>query len=199
MKVFNFAAHANIDNDRCKNFDRQRTEIRPDRGDLTGVNGEAMSHSWIFKIPVGFQPSDSFTHLHQIKAVGGKDTQPLITLTPRRQSSGNILELIYINSAEKTTKLKVVDLAQFIDAWIKVKESVTYGEEGRYSVAVSVFSTGAELLNYSNSNMQMWRSGAGYYRGKWGIYRSLKNRDQLRDEIVQFDNICIAKGQPECT
>lgn len=54
-------------------------------------------------------------------------------------------------------------------------------------------------MEYSNSNLQMWRSGATYYRGKWGIYRSLNNLDQLRDEIVRFDNICIAKGQPECT
>lgn len=158
-----------------------------------------MSHSWIFKIPVGFQPSDSFTHLHQIKAVGGKDTEPIITFTARLQTAGNTLELIYINSAVKTTKLEVVSLAPFINTWIKVKESVTYGEQGKYSVAVSVFSTGAAIMNYSNSTMEMWRSGAGYYRGKWGIYRSLHNRDQLRDEVVQFDNICIAKGQPECT
>lgn len=157
-----------------------------------------MTHSWMFKIPAGFQPSESFTHLHQLKAVGGDDTNPIITLTPRRQSTGNTLELIYINAAEKTTKLKVVDLAPFMNTWIKAQESVTYGEQGKYSLSVSVSSTGAVLMNYSSSSMQIWRSGAGYYRGKWGIYRSLKNRNQLRDEIVQFDNNCIAKGQPEC-
>jgi hypothetical protein len=40
---------------------------------LTGGNGDKMSFSWVFKLPDGFQPSDSFTHVFQIKAVGGKN------------------------------------------------------------------------------------------------------------------------------
>ena len=35
-------------------------------------------------------------------------------------------------------------------------------------------------------------------RPKWGIYRSLDNAQQLRDEQVRFNNFCIAKGADDC-
>lgn len=191
-------SHVNPDNDRCRNFDRQRNEIRPDEGDLTGGNNERMSFSWIFRLPEGFQPSNSFTHIFQLKAVGGNDTQPLFTFTPRR-GTPNIMEAIYINSAHTTTRLQTADLTPFINTWIKARVYVTYGVAavGRFSFTLSV-NNGRTLMSYSG-NIQMWRSDARYYRGKWGIYRSLNNSAQLRDETVRFDNICIAKGDPECT
>ena len=54
--------------------DRQRMEIKtydksPDN--LVGVTGETVEYRWKFKLDSGFQPSASFTHLHQLKAVGG--------------------------------------------------------------------------------------------------------------------------------
>lgn len=198
-QVFFFASHVTPDNDRCQNFDRQRNEIRPDQGSLTGGNDERMSFSWIFRLPDGFQPSNSFTHIFQLKAVGGNDTQPLITFTPRL-GSPNIMEIIYINSAHTTTRLQTANLAPFLNTWIKARVYVTYGVAavGRFSCTLSLHNGGTTLMSYSG-NIQMWRSGANYYRGKWGIYRSLANSAQLRDEIVRFDNICIAKNDPECT
>jgi hypothetical protein len=111
------------------------------------------------------------------------------------------MELIYINSAGTTTKPQIVNLAPFLGKWIKAKVYVTYGvlAEGTFSCTLSDNTTGAVLLTYTNNSMQMWRSGATYYRGKWGIYRSLNNQAQLRDETVRFDNICIGKGEPQCT
>lgn len=142
-----------------------------------------MSFSWVFKLPAGFQPSDSFTHIFQLKAVGGSDIQPIITFTPRR-GSPNIMEIIYINSAEKTTRLQTAYLAPFLNTWIKAKVNVTFGlgTVGRFSCTLSI-NNGRQLMSYSG-NIQMWRSGANYYRGKWGIYRSLANKGQLRDEML---------------
>src|SRR6218665_1867274 len=58
--AFEFYAHVAEDNDRCINFDRQRTEIKtydqsPDS--LIGTTGEFITYKWRFKIPVGFKPS----------------------------------------------------------------------------------------------------------------------------------------------
>jgi hypothetical protein len=201
-QVFFFHAHRDTDNDRCQNFDRQRTEIRPDQGALTAANGETMSFSWNFKLDAGFQPSTSFTHIFQLKAVSGDDGMPLITFTPRYNSGGNQMEVIHVNSAGTTTKVRTVPLAPFLGVWVKVVTSVTYGTagNGHYSVNMSTLNGGQNLLSYtSGANFQMWRSGATYYRPKWGIYRSLENKQQLRDEIVRFDNFCLAKGSAKCT
>jgi hypothetical protein len=40
----------------------------------------------------------------------------------------------------------------------------------------------------------MWRSGTTFIRPKWGIYRSLNNQSQLRDELVRFDDFSLDKG-----
>jgi hypothetical protein len=49
---------------------------------LLGVTGEEGEYKWKFKMDEGFQPSSSFTHLPQLKAVdGSEDGMPSITLT----------------------------------------------------------------------------------------------------------------------
>ena len=57
---------------------------------------------------------------------------------------------------------------------------------------------GAELLKYSNTDIDMWRAGTTFVRPKWGIYRSLKHADALRDEAVRFNDFCLAKRQDDC-
>ncbi|MDQ1296931.1 MAG: hypothetical protein QG611_910, partial [Bacteroidota bacterium] len=84
--VFEFYIHVTPDNDRCLYFDRQRVEIKTyesSPANLKGIAGETVIYKWKFKIPYGFQPSSSFTHIHQVKAVGGDDDMPIFTLTPR--------------------------------------------------------------------------------------------------------------------
>ncbi|MEI8086555.1 MAG: hypothetical protein WCG93_10105, partial [Paludibacter sp.] len=87
--VFEFYIHSSVANElqdiSTGATDRQRNEIKtyessPDS--LKGTYGETMTYRWRFKVPVGFQPSPNFTHIHQIKAVGGDDSSPLFTLTP---------------------------------------------------------------------------------------------------------------------
>ena len=60
--------------DRCINSDRQRNEIKtydksPDN--LLGVEGEEVVYKWKFKLDADMQLSSSFTHVHQLKSVGG--------------------------------------------------------------------------------------------------------------------------------
>lgn len=200
--VFIFSAHVNQDNDRCQNFDRQRTEIKtynasPDH--LKATNGETVTYRWKFKLDAGFQASSSFSHLHQIKAVDGDDAIPLITLSARYgANNSDKMELIHVNSSGTTTKVKLADLALFRGNWVEVVEKITFGSNGKYDISIKKISDGTSLLTYSNANMDLWRTGISFCRPKWGIYRSLNNSARLRDEEVRFADFCIAEGTAVC-
>ncbi len=191
--VFQFYIHKTPDDDRCKNSDRQRNEIKtynlsPDN--LKGTEGETVVYKWKFKLDTDFQPSKSFTHIHQLKAVGGsEDKMPLITLTLRKGNPDQ-LELRYAESTSQTT-LDKVNLSPFKGNWVSVTETITYGESGKYAISMTKVDGGNELFSYTNTNIRTWKTDADFIRPKWGIYRSLKDADNLRDEIVLFANFSI--------
>jgi hypothetical protein len=216
--VFVFNMHVVPDNDRCSATDRQRLEIKteghsnptPYQDYIVGHLGDTVTFRWRFMLPAGFQPSFSFTHDHQIKAFDGDDSAPIITLTPRH-GSPDTLQVLLIDSTlasppGQTITLTQVPLAPFLGQWVEAYEKITYGhtkEEGastpgQYSIVINQLSDGATLLSYSNNDLDMWRVGTTIVRPKWGIYRSLANAQQLRDEQVRFDNFCLAKGTDDC-
>ena len=193
--VFKFHIHVTPDNDRCIAFDRQRNEIKsydksPDN--LKAVEGERVEYTWNFKIDSGFQSSSSFTHLHQLKAVGGTESSmPLITLTPRKGSPDK-LEIRYAKNTSQTT-IHSVPLEPFKGNWVEVKEVVTYGETGKYHLFINRGSDSINLLTYTNDNIRMWKTDADFLRPKWGIYRSLNHPEDLRDEMVCFSDFTITE------
>jgi len=192
--VFEFYSHVTPDNDRCINFDRQRIEIKtydqsPDS--LIGAVGEIITYKWEFKLPIGFKPSSSFTHIHQIKAVGGNDGDPIFTLTPRK-GSPNKLELIHNN----TDKVAIVNLSSFEGVWVECTEVVYVDSiNGTYSMIIKKVSDGTTLLSYNNNNLMTIRSDNTFIRPKWGIYRSLNYPSDLRDEAVRFTRFYIKEGK----
>ncbi len=191
--VFRFYIHVSPDDDRCINVDRQRNEIKtydqsPDN--LKGVQGETVEYKWKFKLDAGFQPSSSFTHIHQLKAVGGTESSmPSITLTPRK-ATPNRLELRYAETTSQVT-LTQVDLAPFLGEWVEVTQTVLYGESGTYDLEIKKVSDATVLMSYTNNSIRMWKTGASFIRPKWGIYRSLNDVASLRDEAVLFANFSI--------
>ena len=82
--------------------------------------------------------------------------------------------------------------------WVEVIEKVVYKTNGSLEIVIKRLSDGAELLSYSNSNIEMWRDGTTFCRPKWGIYRSLDALSYLRDEEVWFADFCIAEGEAVC-
>ncbi|MCF6360908.1 MAG: T9SS type A sorting domain-containing protein [Cyclobacteriaceae bacterium] len=198
--VFRFYIHTTPDNDRCINFDRQRNEIKtydksPD--DLLGVEGELVEYKWKFKLDANFQPSSSFTHLHQIKSKGSiEDVMPLITFTVRKGSPDKF-ELRYAEAFTQIT-LNEVNLTPFKGEWLEVKETILYGEtgSGEYDVIISKVSDGTVLFEYFNTSIRMWKTNASFLRPKWGIYRSLNNSASLRDEEVLFADFSIKEINP---
>ncbi len=190
--VFEFYSHVKPDNDRCIYFDRQRIEIKTYESSpshLKGVVGEVVTYKWKFRLPIGFQPSSKFTHIHQIKAVGGNDGDPIFTITPRK-GSPNKLELIHNNS----TKVATADLSLFLGVWVECTEVIKIGSVGTYSMIINKVSDGTTLLSYNNNSIMTIRVDNSFIRPKWGIYRSLEAITDLRDEAVRFSSFSIQES-----
>ncbi|HWM69510.1 MAG TPA: carbohydrate-binding protein [Steroidobacteraceae bacterium] len=206
--VFVFNMHRDIDGDGaasggCQRIDRQRLEIKtyensPDY--LKAFLGDTVTYRWRFKLDAGFQVSPAFTHIHQIKAVGGNDDPPVFTLSPVVLSNGSqVFELRFDDIGDNsTTRLQRLPLAPFKGEWLEVREKITYTEPtGPYSIEIRRVSDGAVLLSYSDGALMTWRpGGTRFVRPKWGIYRNIQpaNIGFLRDEQVKFDGFCLAKG-----
>ncbi len=154
--VFRFFMHDTPDNDRCINFDRQRNEIKtydksPDN--LLGIENETVEYKWKFKIDAGFQVSPNFTHLHQLKSVGGSlEGMPMYTLTARKASPDRI-ELRYAETDTQIT-LQQTDLTPFKGTWLEVTETIKYGTSGTYAIEIKKVDDGSVLFNYSDNNIQ---------------------------------------------
>ncbi len=196
--VFEFYSHLTTDDDPSTSaIDRQRVEIKTydqSPANLIGTVGESITYKWRFKIPVGFQPSATFTHLHQIKPVGGDDNDPIFTITARK-GTPNKLELTYTAaSSGSTLKPVIVDLSLFEGNWVEATEKVELGAIGKYSITVKRVSDGTTLLSYSNNSMLTIRSDNTFVRPKWGIYRSIATPTDLRDEAMRFSDFSIAEG-----
>jgi len=199
--VFRFHIHKFPDNDRCINFDRQRNEIKaydqsPD--DLLGIQGETVIYRWKFRIEENFQPSASFTHLHQLKAVDGpEDGMPMFTITARKASPDRI-ELRYAESTSQIT-VEQVALAPFLGEWIQAEEQITYGEIGSYQLVLKKISDGTNLITYNNDSLRTWRTDASFVRPKWGIYRSLNDSVNLKDELIYFNEFYVEEIISGCS
>tara|TARA_R110002126_G_scaffold142037_1_gene287500 strand:+ start:18737 stop:19828 length:1092 start_codon:yes stop_codon:yes gene_type:complete len=196
--VFQFHIHVSPDNDRCKVGvdDRQRNEIKT-YGDspenLIARNGETVQYKWKFKLSSDFKPTASFTHIHQIKSVDGPYASiPMISFTLRKNSPDR-LELRYTSTTNQTT-IKTADLDLFRGNWVAVTETIKFTNSGSYAVEIKNITTGETILDYSDANKDMWQDGASFSRPKWGIYRSLNNQQDLKDEIVKFADFSIEEN-----
>jgi hypothetical protein len=191
--VFRFHIHVSPDNDRCINFDRQRNEIKTydkSSSSLKGTLDEIVQYTWKFKLDSGFQSSPNFTHIHQLKSVGGSlESMPLYTLTTRK-SNPDRLELRYAETNSQIT-LKHTPLSPFVDQWVYAHEIIHYSTQGSYDLEIRSLSDSSLLFSYHNDSIVNWRPNADFVRPKWGIYRSLTNSQDLRDEEVLFNDFTI--------
>ena len=190
--VFRFILHTDFDDDRCGDQSRQRNEIKsfsqsPDH--LLAIEGETVEYTWKFKLDEGFQGSNRFSHIHQLKSVGDPDdSHPMVTLTPR--GSTNLLELRYAEFGSSSPVI-TEDLDKFRGVWVEVYERVTYTNPGNWIFQIRRVDNGEILLDYSNDNINIWRDGAEFIRPKWGLYRSLESSQDLRDEAVLYNDFSI--------
>ena len=203
--VFEFYSHINyINADKTTTTDnepvadvaqKQRVEIKTYEGspdNLKGTLGETITYQWKFKLPKGFQPSSNFTHLHQIKAVGGSQDMPIFTLTAKK---GTVNQFNVVHNNE--TIVASMNLSELEGTWVQITEVIKVGANGTYSVVIKRIKDGKELLSYSNPDLETIRPDNNFIRPKWGIYRSLKKVADLREEAVRFADFSIAEGVNE--
>jgi len=198
--VFEFNLHVTNtppDNEPVKGkTDRQRVEIKsfePSPDNLKGTTGETVQYKWRFKIPKGFKPTKDFTHIHQIKAVDGDAGNPLFTLTLRKMTNGsNKLELIYVkDEATKLIKYQAIDLSLLEGIWVEATETIKVGLKGTYTLTIKKVGDETVVMKYNNSNIQTIRATNSFIRPKWGMYRSLKDIANMKDETMRFSDFSI--------
>ena len=215
---FVFYSHLDLDSDRDKGkTDRQRNEIKVydySNPELMGFKKDVMQYRWKFKIEDDFEFSKSFTHFFQIKgknvskknSKNGGDSYPLITFTVvDKGENGNQFQLRHNSGKDKdgnntyTDKLVIGNLSQITGQWVEFFVQIKYAEKGSLHFQIKSVENGNTIVDIKKDNLDMWR-GEGkkdFARPKWGIYRSLKNKQSLRseEEIARFADFTISKGK----
>ena len=185
--------------------DRQRNELKTDNNSPEwgkAKRGHSVIYRWKFKLPADLVGSSNFTHIHQLKAVGGDESQPIISLSVRKRSSGvppQEMQLIYRYASDSAIDrnrylLEKILLDDFLAEWIAVEEKVTYDEENPVYEFTAVRMRDEKTLMHYVYDANAWteevpfrtyRRGNNFVRPKWGIYRQiLRNEDGKMVEVV---------------
>lgn len=206
--VFKFMSHAGpsaTDGDRGKYGDRQRNEMKSCTGEgfhqMNGNWDEWQRLEWKFKLPAGFRPSTSFTHIHQLKAQEGNNGMPILTITPRANADGSErwLQVIHSGDRRDTWSRIIVDslpLSDFEDQWIQVTTVMHYTHDGYFYIKMERLSDGKVLVEKTFPGIDMWRKGAVDIRSKFGIYRSfgrkMAGRKDYPDNGIKDESLLLA-------
>ncbi|MDB2385693.1 polysaccharide lyase [Polaribacter sp.] len=185
--VFEFVIHIKNDKDRCKRYDRQRNEIKANNKSsdlILATQGETLNYKWKFKLEKGFQSSSRYTDIHQITYNKTTSNEPLFAFMTRKKKGKENFEIVYINEDEKEV-LAHLKLSDITGKWIVADETITYNTKGNYKLSLTTID-GKKILDIERKGLQTWYEKMIYARPKWGIYRSLKKQEELRDEKILF-------------
>ena len=97
---------------------------------------------------------------------------------------------------QNTTIIASTNLSEFEGCWVAITEVIKVGANGTYSIHIKRIKDGKEILSYSNPNLETIRLDNNFIRPKWGIYRSLKEIEGLKEEAVRFADFSITEGRP---
>ncbi len=199
--VFVIHRDIDIDRDRLDITDRQRNEIKTyasSEDAVKGFEGETMAFQWKFRINSDMEVSKNFSHFFQLKAVGGDDSQPVLTLTGNERSGEDGIEIRH-SPLQADVILDRIDWSQVTGEWVEVYCRATFSDQGSMRLIAGRMSDQQILFDVTETNIDMWRgeSVEDFVRPKWGIYRSLLDSGNLRpeEEDVKFANFSIRKLQ----
>ena len=114
---------------------------------------------------------------------------PIVTITARK-ASPNRIELKHDNEVI----VAQANLSEFTGQWVKVVENIFIDSvHGSLSVIITKATGGDTVLHYENNNIKTIRSSNSFIRPKWGIYSSLLDSTNLRDETLYFTGFVVAK------
>jgi len=195
--VFVIHRDIDIDRDRVDITDRQRNEIKTfDRSEeaVKGYENETFVFTWKFRINPAMEVSTRFTHFFQLKAVGGEDSHPILTISGAERSGEDGLEVRH-SPLQQDDILDRVAWSDVAGHWIEVYCRATFADGGELRLIAKRLADDIVLFNIDAGSLDLWRgeSASHFVRPKWGIYRSLLDADNLRpdEEAVHFANFSI--------
>ena len=201
---FVFIVHRDIDidRDRVENDDRQRNEIKTYSSSEEAVKGfenETFIYRWKFRINADMEVSTRFTHLFQLKAVGGEDSHPILTISGAERSGEDGIEVRY-SPLQADTIVQRTDWSMVTGEWLEAYCRVTFAESGDLRLIVTRMRDDEVIFDIDESGLDLWRGedASHFVRPKWGIYRSILDWDNLRadEETVRFANFSVSEVMP---
>jgi len=164
--------------DRDTSRDRQRNEAKGMRVgsqvlDIDKGQTWRLSHS--LYIPSSLRATSSFTHIMQLKKPGA-GSAPIMVMSLRRQGSTPTIELKVFTS---DTLVARTNLTPLQDRWIDSEVEFTADDKPRGKIRWVLRSGSDTVVDAQKTNVDLWLGDR--VRPKWGIYRSLSDRANLRD------------------
>lgn len=200
--VFTIHRDIDIDRDRAENDDRQRNEIKTyDKSEeaVKGYENETFVFRWKFRINANMEVSTRFTHLFQLKAVGGSDSQPILTISGAERSGSDGIEVRH-SPLQDTSILQRQDWSMVTGEWLDAYCRVTFAESGDLRLIVTRMRDDEVIFDIDAVGLDLWRGEdvSHFVRPKWGIYRSIVELENLRpqEETVRFANFSISEVMP---
>ncbi|MEM6514341.1 MAG: hypothetical protein AAF660_15125 [Pseudomonadota bacterium] len=195
--VFIIHRDIDIDRDRVDVTDRQRNEIKTyDQSEeaVKGFEDETFVYRWKFKINANMEVSTRFTHFFQLKAVGGDDSQPILTISGAERSGDDGIEVRH-SPLQDTTILQRTDWTTVTGEWLEAYCRATFSDTGDLRFIVTRLRDDEVVFDIDVQGLDLWRGtdASHFVRPKWGIYRSLLDLDKLRpdEEAVRFANFSV--------
>ncbi len=200
--VFIIHRDVDIDRDRVENDDRQRNEIKTyDKSEeaVLGYENETFIYRWKFRINDSMELSTRFSHFFQLKAVGGPDSHPILTISGAERSGEDGIEVRY-SPLQEDTILQRTDWSMVTGEWLEAYCRVTFAESGDLRLIVTRMRDDEVIFNIDERGLDLWRGedASHFVRPKWGIYRSILDWDNLRpdEEKVRFANFSVSEVMP---
>ena len=201
---FVFIIHRDIDIDRdvVANDDRQRNEIKTyDKSEeaVKGFENETFIYRWKFRINADMEVSTRFSHFFQLKAVGGSDSMPILTITGNERSGEDGIEVRH-SPLQDFSVLGRTDWSMVTGEWLEAYCRATFSESGDLRLIVTRMRDDAVIFDIDESGLDLLRGEdpSHFVRPKWGIYRSILDWDNLRpdEENVRFANFGVSEVMP---
>ena len=211
-RVFDFQLHYAEDCEPVKNKkDRQRNEIKvysKSDDDLKGYYGSTMIYSWSFRMHPDMKLTRKFTHLFQLKFVGGDSQAPAVTFTGAITGYFSKQRILFqvrntSHSGMRENKLATAPWSQFAGHWINATVEATMlpiDKGGRLKASLTQADTGATIITVDEA-AGLWRDGNEFIRPKWGIYRQAKHpliteEEAPNDAQMYMADFCIRRRPP---
>ena len=201
--VFIIHRDIDIDRDRVENDDRQRNEIKTYSSSEEAVKGyenETFIYRWKFRINESMEVSTRFSHFFQLKAVGGPDSQPILTISGAERSGEDGIEVRY-SPLQEDTILERTSWSSVTGEWLEAYCRATFAESGDLRLIVTRMRDDAVIFDIDERGLDLWRGedASHFVRPKWGIYRSILDADNLRpdEETVRFANFSVSEVMPD--